>query len=129
MGGFGERRIGRPLFDRRIAAERENKTLPAVPHNPIFFATSKETKPMPSGGKRNGSGRPKGAISLAMRDVLSAASQSGEMPIAYMLRVMRNEKVRDARRDEMAKAAATYLHTKLSSIPSELEDELEPVFQ
>jgi len=64
-----------------------------------------------------------------MRDVLSAASQSGEMPIAYMLRVMRNEKVRDARRDEMAKAAATYLHTKLSSIPSELEDELEPVFQ
>ena len=43
-----------------------------------------------------------------------------------MLRVMRNEKVMDARRDDMAKAAAAYLHTKLSSIPSELEDELGP---
>ena len=81
---------------------------------------------MPSGGKRNHSGRPRGAINLAMRDVISAASASGEMPIAYMLRVMRDEKVRDARRDEMAKAAAAYLHTKLSSIPSELEDEFEP---
>ena len=83
---------------------------------------------MPSGGKRNGSGRPKGAINLAMRDVLSAAYASGEMPIAYMLRVMRDEKAREIRRDEMAKAAAAYLHTKLARIPSDDDEEqLEPV--
>ena len=72
---------------------------------------------MPSGGKRNGAGRPRGAINFTMRDILSAAAETGELPIAYMLRVMRDEEVADARRDEMAKQAALYLHTKLTPLP------------
>lgn len=66
------------------------------------------------GGRRNGSGRPKGAISFRTRALIEAAASGGEMPIAYMLRVMRNENAPDARRDDMARAAAAYLHSKLS---------------
>src|SRR6185295_11970969 len=72
---------------------------------------------MPSGGKRNGAGRPRGAINFTMRDILSAAAETGELPIAYMLRVMRDEDAPDSRRDEMAKTAALYLHTKLTALP------------
>ncbi|HEV2669299.1 MAG TPA: hypothetical protein VG324_30555, partial [Blastocatellia bacterium] len=61
---------------------------------------------MTHGGRRNGAGRPKGAISLSTRALLEASISGGETPIAYMLRVMRDENAPDARRDEMAKAAA-----------------------
>ena len=68
------------------------------------------------GGKRNGAGRPRGAISLSTRAILEAAQSGGETPIAYMLRVMRDENALSARRDDMAKAAAAYLHAKLSVV-------------
>ena len=86
---------------------------------------------MPSGGKRNGAGRPRGAINFTMRDILSAAAETGELPIAYMLRVMRDKDAPDARRDEMAKTAALYLHTKLTALPFDdaLSLELGPVEQ
>jgi hypothetical protein len=35
--------------------------------------------------------------------------QSGELPLDYMLRVMRDPKVRVTRRDEMARSAASLL--------------------
>jgi hypothetical protein len=71
---------------------------------------------MPRGGKRNGAGRPKGAIALSTRAIIEAAESGGEMPIAYMLRVMRDENAPSARRDRMARAAARYLHSQVSSI-------------
>jgi hypothetical protein len=71
---------------------------------------------MTHGGRRNGAGRPRGAIGLSTRAILEAAQSGGETPIAYMLRVMRDENVSSARRDDMAKAAAAYLHTKLSVV-------------
>ena len=37
------------------------------------------------------------------------------MPIEYMLKVMRDENAPDARRDDMAKATAAYLHSKLAA--------------
>jgi len=76
------------------------------------------------GGSRNGSGRPKGGISFRTRAVLEAAASGGEMPIAYMLRVMRDENAPDARRDDMARAAAAYLHSKSSVVRyEETEDD------
>jgi hypothetical protein len=78
---------------------------------------------MTHGERRNGAGRPRGAISLSTRAVLEASISGGETPIAYMLRVMRDEDAPDARRDEMAKAAAAYLHCKLSLIRGEDDDE------
>ena len=37
-------------------------------------------------------------------------------PLEYMLRIMRDEAAVSTRRDDMAKAAAPYLHARLSSV-------------
>jgi hypothetical protein len=65
------------------------------------------------GGKRRGSGRPKGAIRRLSEAAIREAQQSGELPLDYMLRIMRDESANDARRDIMAIAAAPYLHARL----------------
>ena len=41
---------------------------------------------------------------------------SGETPLDYMLRVMRDPASDDERRDQMAKAAAPYVHPRLAAI-------------
>lgn len=41
---------------------------------------------------------------------------SGLTPLDYMLNILRNEKEAPARRDEMAKAAAPYVHPKLAAV-------------
>jgi len=71
---------------------------------------------MSRGGKRPGSGRPKGAISKSTRAIQEAAESGGETPLDYMLRVMRDESAESQRRDDMAKAAAPYVHAKLAAI-------------
>jgi hypothetical protein len=65
------------------------------------------------GGKRPGSGRPQGAIRRLSEQAILEAQQSGELPLDYMLRVMRDEGADDERRDLMAIAAAPYLHARL----------------
>ena len=81
------------------------------------------------GGSRPGAGRPKGGITLSTRAILEAANSGGEMPIEYMLRVMRNENAPDARRDLMARTAAAYLHSRIGEVAVDQEDELEPLPQ
>ena len=49
-----------------------------------------------------------------------------ETPLEYMLRIMRDEAGESKRRDEMAKAAAPYLHPRLSSVEHTGEDEAFP---
>ena len=49
-----------------------------------------------------------------------------ETPLEYMLRIMRDEAAESKRRDEMAKAAAPYLHPRLSSVEHTGEDEAFP---
>ncbi len=44
--------------------------------------------------------------------MMEAASASGESPVDYMLRIMRDPTADPERRDAMAKAAATYLHPR-----------------
>jgi hypothetical protein len=41
---------------------------------------------------------------------------SGEIPLDYMLRIMRDETADPVRRDAMAKAAAPYVHPSLASV-------------
>jgi hypothetical protein len=83
---------------------------------------------MSRGGKRPGAGRPKGALNRSTRAILEAAKASGEMPIEYMLRVMRDEKVYGLRRDKMALAVAPYLYPRLS-IVAESDDQDEETFE
>jgi hypothetical protein len=68
------------------------------------------------GGKRPGAGRPKGAASRANEQVRQEAAATGELPLAYMLRIMRDPSQPIGRRDEMAKAAAPFCHSRLSSV-------------
>ena len=69
------------------------------------------------GGRRPGS---KNKRTLAMEAAAFAAAASGETPLDYMLRIMRDPTVEHDRRDDMAKAAAPYLHPRLAAIESKL---------
>jgi hypothetical protein len=63
------------------------------------------------GGKREGSGRPKGAKTRITEEALERAGE-GETPLEYMLRVMRDTSAETDRRDRMAMGAAQYCHSK-----------------
>lgn len=68
------------------------------------------------GGKREGAGRKKGALTERTRAIAEGAAAQGETPLEYMLRVLRDPTVEHERRDDMAKAAAPYVHAKLASV-------------
>ena len=71
---------------------------------------------MARGGKRENAGRPVGAIAAVNREARAKALESGESPLDYMLRVMRDETSEPERRDRMAQGAAPYVHAKLASL-------------
>lgn len=71
---------------------------------------------MGRGGKRPGAGRPVGAVQRVTREARAKAAASGDVPLEYMLRVMRDPEVDEKRRDAMAVAAAPYIHAKLAAI-------------
>lgn len=66
-------------------------------------------------GKKTG-GRRKGSRNKATARRESEIARSGITPLDYMLKVMRDAKADAGRRDEMAKAAAPYVHPKLQSV-------------
>ena len=47
--------------------------------------------------------------------------------LAYMIRIMRDETAETERRDEMAKAAAPYVHAKLASIDQQHRVTVDPI--
>lgn len=71
---------------------------------------------MSRGGNRPGAGRKPGVPNKASIERQKKVAATGITPLDYMLKVMRNPKADDARRDEMAKAAAPYVHPKLASM-------------
>lgn len=72
---------------------------------------------MPRGGARPGAGRTKGAINKVSAAHLEAVTASGsETPLTYMLRIMGDRTADNDRRDDMAKAAAPYCHSKLATV-------------
>lgn len=70
------------------------------------------------GGKRIGAGRTPGTPNKASAEREAQVAATGETPLDYMLKVMRDPTQEYARRDDMAKAAAGYVHPKLSSVDS-----------
>lgn len=78
------------------------------------------------GGKRPGAGRKKGVPNKRTAEVQRQVEESGITPLEFMLRIMRTEpgEIKDQRvlqsmmemRFEAAKAAAPYVHARLSSI-------------
>jgi hypothetical protein len=67
---------------------------------------------MAAGGKRPGAGRKPGIANKASIARQAEVAASGETPLDYLLRVMRDE---EARRDA-AKAAAPYVHPRLAAV-------------
>lgn len=86
--------------------------------------------PPKRGGKRPGAGRKKGSKQKIAKTYLTksalVAAGDGEMPLQYMLRVMRDPEADEKRRDAMAAAAATYIHPKLSSVTGSFTHKHEP---
>jgi hypothetical protein len=71
--------------------------------------------PRPRGLPKTG-GRQKGVANKRTREIADAAIREGLTPLEYMLAVLRDESADPERRDEMAKAAAPYIHPRLASI-------------
>jgi hypothetical protein len=68
------------------------------------------------GGKREGAGRKTGSLTTKTQEIAAKAAEGGELPVDYMLRVMRDRTVDNGRRDDMAKAVAPYVHPKLAAV-------------
>src|SRR3974377_1467071 len=71
-----------------------------------------------TGGRKKGSKNkiksPEDGIRKVEAEAIANCIATGESPLTYMLRVMRDPTVEDPRRDEMARAAAPYVHAKIS---------------
>jgi len=69
------------------------------------------------GGKRPGAGRPKGAASKLDAEARAAAlSSPDETPLDFLLRIMRDANQPLNERKDAAKAAAPYVHARLSTV-------------
>lgn len=79
------------------------------------------------GGARPGAGRKPGAIRKATAAAQAKAAETGILPLDFMLGRMRDEQAPIADRMDMAKAAAPYLHAKLSSIEASVTGEIDVV--
>lgn len=66
-------------------------------------------------GKKTG-GRTKGVPNKATAAKVQEIAASGLTPLDYMLGVMRDTSIDVDRRDDMAKAAAPYVHPKLAAV-------------
>lgn len=66
-------------------------------------------------GERRG-GRKKGVPNKATAARQAEIAASGETPLDYMLRVMRDPSADHERRDKMAAAAAPYVHPRLNAV-------------
>lgn len=71
---------------------------------------------MARGGKRPGAGRKPGAATTRTREIADKAASEGITPLEYLLSVMRDAGVDEAKRIDAAKAAAPYVHPKLQPV-------------
>src|SRR5215831_7282599 len=71
-------------------------------------------RPFKPGQSGNPSGRPRGARNKRSLANIEVAQSGGQLPLDFLLSVMRNVSQPQERRGEGAKAAAPYLHSKLA---------------
>src|SRR5262245_26627769 len=71
---------------------------------------------MSRGGRRAGAGRKPGTPNRRTAQWQAEIAASGVTPLEYMLGIIRDKNAPEARRDEMAKAAAPYVHPRLAAV-------------
>jgi hypothetical protein len=71
---------------------------------------------MAHGGARPGAGRKRGSPNRATQERQARVAATGQTPLDFLLSVFRDESVDLEARLEAAKAAAAYVHPRLSSI-------------
>lgn len=76
---------------------------------------------MARGGARTGAGRPVGSATAKTRAIAESAAKEGITPLEFMLQVMRDTKAERSERLDMAKAAAPYIHPRLSTVDATIE--------
>ena len=54
-----------------------------------------------------------GGTNRLTKEAVDKAKATGELPLDYLLRIMRDDKADEAKRIDCAKAAAQYCHAKL----------------
>ena len=82
---------------------------------------------MTMGGARPGAGRKKGGRNRMTEAAVVAAEATGQTPLDYMLEVMRDTNVERRDRIDAAKAAAPYVHARLSQIDANMDGSVEVV--
>lgn len=80
------------------------------------------------GGARTGAGRKKGGANRVTEEAIAKAEAGGEMPLAFLLRIMRDPAADEAKQIDCAKAAAPYLHPKLATIDTNISGALEMTY-
>lgn len=79
------------------------------------------------GGARRGAGRKPGSINKATAKAREKAEAEGILPLDFMLHRMRDDNAPMADRMDMAKAAAPFVHAKLSSIDATVDAKVDGV--
>jgi len=75
---------------------------------------------MARGGSRPNAGRKQGSMNRFNLEMVKRAEMGGQMPLDYMLAVMRDESVDTKVRIDAAKASAPYVHQKLATLMVEV---------
>lgn len=79
---------------------------------------------MAHGGARPGAGRPKGAQNKRTIEQVEAVKATGMTPLEYLTSVYQDESADEAKRIDAAKAAAPYIHPKLTNIEAKIDASL-----
>lgn len=77
---------------------------------------------MARGGARPGAGRAKGVPNKKTAERVAEIEASGLTPLDFMLNAMRDEDKDFATRLDAAKAAAPYVHARLSTVEAKTEN-------
>lgn len=74
------------------------------------------TQPKGNGKKRGRKAGKKSKRTIITEAAFVEAARAGELPLQYMLRVMRDPNASQSRRDNMAMAAAPYVHPRFAVV-------------
>jgi hypothetical protein len=77
---------------------------------------------MARGGSRPGAGRKKNGTNRLTQEAVEQAQATGELPLDFLLRIMRDDAADEDKRIDCAKAAAPYLHAKRAPVDSDGKD-------